>query len=135
MLRQKLTTWMARLGILISPAKSLIDCRCADCNQINIKKNLNINLNLYPNFNLDGQQTQCFLSGWMLVHPCMLCTEHIDMIWVSETLSLSTLVWRLFLPWGESLKTEPFFGLNHTPGLFAHLNHAAVLLRGVLQTA
>lgn len=36
---------------------------------------------------------------------------------------------------GESLKTEPFFGLNQTPGLFAHLNHAAVLLRGVLQTA
>lgn len=36
---------------------------------------------------------------------------------------------------GGSLKTEPFFGLNQTPGLFAHLNHAAVLLRGVLHTA
>lgn len=36
---------------------------------------------------------------------------------------------------GRSLKTEPFFGLNQTPGLFAHLNHAAVLLRGVLHTA
>ena len=46
-----------------------------------------------------------------------------------------SLAWRLFLPWGESLKTEPFFGLNQTPGLFAHLNHAAVLLRGVLQIA
>lgn len=34
----------------------------------------------------------------------------------------------------EALQTEPFFGLNQTPGLFAHLNHAAVLLRGVLQT-
>lgn len=45
----------------------------------------------------------------------------------------ASLAWRLFLPWGESLKTEPFFGLNQTPGLFAHLNHAAVLVRGVLQ--
>lgn len=44
-----------------------------------------------------------------------------------------SLVWRLFLPWVESLKTEPFFGLNQTPGLFVHLNHAAVLVRGVLQ--
>lgn len=39
----------------------------------------------------------------------------------------------LLLPWTESLKAEPFFGLNQTPGLFAHLNHGAVLVRGVLQ--
>lgn len=46
---------------------------------------------------------------------------------------VSTLPLFSVLPWGESLKAEPFFGLNQTPGLFVHLNHAAVLVRGVLQ--
>lgn len=102
---------------------------------------LNASLNLPP---LCRHSQACAAAGRQLyecsvtqVHPsspALVWTDNCQWKEAMDALPVHTSPGSSYLVVQEPLQTEPFFGLNQTPGLFAHLNHAAVLLRGVLQT-